>query len=115
LSSIFEECVFFRNLWIDIWLKPPKNHVKIRIFKGRFEKSKKSIFSIKKAHILQLKLINAPNQCAQQTYQWTTFKMEFLDQKQSVLVSPNLHVNAKNWSQIATFQDDLKKTKQISF
>jgi hypothetical protein len=25
----------FRNVWIDIWLKTPKNHVKIRILKGR--------------------------------------------------------------------------------
>jgi hypothetical protein len=41
--------------------------------------------------------------------------MQVLDQKQSVLVLPNIHKNAKNWSKIAIFQNDLKKTKQLSF
>jgi hypothetical protein len=37
--------------------------------------------------------------------------MQFLDQKQSVLVLPNIHINAKNWSKIPTFQNDLKKKR----
>ncbi len=52
----------FRNVRIDIWLKTPKNQVRICIFKGSFEKTKKSIFSIEKAHISKLfvlkKLVN---------------------------------------------------------
>jgi hypothetical protein len=33
----------------------------------------------------------------------------FLDQKQSVLVLPNIHINAKNCSKIAIFHVDFKK------
>jgi hypothetical protein len=41
--------------------------------------------------------------------------MQVLDQKQSVLVLPNIHINAKNWSKIAVFQVDFKnKLKQLS-
>ena len=40
--------------------------------------------------------------------------MQVLDQKQSVLVLPNIHINAKNWSKIAIFQVDFK-TKQSNF
>jgi hypothetical protein len=57
--------VVLRNVGIDFWLKTPKNHVKINIFKGSFENSKKSFFSIKKANITLLfvlkKLINGKN------------------------------------------------------
>jgi hypothetical protein len=41
---VFSKNVDFRNAWIDIWLNTPNNHVKIRIFKGSFERTKKSIF-----------------------------------------------------------------------
>ena len=39
-------------------LKTPKNRVKICIFKGSFVKTKKSIFSIEKAHIFKLFVLN---------------------------------------------------------
>jgi hypothetical protein len=39
--------------------------------------------------------------------------MQVLDQKQSVLVVPNIHINAKNWSKIAIFQVNFIK-KQLS-
>jgi hypothetical protein len=69
---------------------------------------KKSHFSIKKANISQLFVLN-------KTYKWTTFKMQVLDQKQPILVLSNFHINAKNWSKIAIFQVDFKKkTKQLS-
>jgi hypothetical protein len=40
--------------------------------------------------------------------------MQVLDQKQSVLVMPNIHINARNWSKIATYQVDFK-IKQSNF
>jgi hypothetical protein len=73
--------------------------------KGRFEKSKKSIFSIEESHISHIfvlnKLING---------QHLKYKVLI----QSLLVLRNFHINAKNWSKIATFQNDLKK-KQSNF
>ncbi len=48
----------FRNVWIDFWLKTPKKQVRICIFKGSFEKTKKSIFSIEKAYISKLFVLN---------------------------------------------------------
>jgi hypothetical protein len=53
---VFSKNADFRNVWIDIWLKTPKNHVKICILKGSFEKTKKSIFSIEKAYSYLLRL-----------------------------------------------------------
>jgi secreted trypsin-like serine protease len=47
-----------RNVWIDIWLKTPKYHVKISIIIGSLEKMKKSIFSKEKAHISELFVLN---------------------------------------------------------
>ena len=32
---VFSKNEDFNNVWIDIWLKTLKNHVKIRILKGR--------------------------------------------------------------------------------
>jgi hypothetical protein len=55
---VFSKNADFRNVWFDIWLKTPKNYVKIRIFKGSFEKTKKSIFSIEKAYISQFFVLN---------------------------------------------------------
>ena len=55
---VFSKNADFRNVWIDYWLKTPKNRVKICVFNGSFEKTKKSIFSIEKAHISKLFLLN---------------------------------------------------------
>ena len=51
---VFSENEDFRNVWIDIWLKTPKKTCKNTYFKGSFEKTKKSFFSIEKAHIFEL-------------------------------------------------------------
>ena len=41
---VFSENEDFRNVWIDIWLRTPKNHVKIRILKEVL-KNRKNPFS----------------------------------------------------------------------
>ena len=49
----------FRNVWIDIWLKTPKNHEKICILREVLTKRKnKYFFSIEKAHISKLFVLN---------------------------------------------------------
>jgi hypothetical protein len=55
---VFSKKADFRNVWIDIWLKTAKNHVYLCIIKGSFEKTKNSIFSIEKAHISELFVLN---------------------------------------------------------
>ena len=41
---VFPENEDFRNVWIDIWLKTPKKHVKIRILKEVLKKRKNPFF-----------------------------------------------------------------------